>query len=81
MKAVDLYPIDIKMKKGLKKAIETRLTSAPHQFGETLRKTLGGYWKLRVGDYRVVFKISGAVVYVLGIIHREKVYEKIGKRA
>ncbi|MBI5344466.1 MAG: type II toxin-antitoxin system RelE/ParE family toxin [Deltaproteobacteria bacterium] len=43
-------------------------------------KTLKGYWKLRVGDYRVVYKISGNEVLVLGIIHRRDVYEKIGKR-
>jgi hypothetical protein len=36
--------------------------------------------KLRVGDYRVVFKIMDQEVYLLGIIHREKVNEKIGKR-
>ena len=43
-------------------------------------KTLDGYWKLRVGDYRVVFKIAGSEVWILGIIHRKKVYEAIKKR-
>jgi mRNA interferase RelE/StbE len=33
-------------------AIESRLTLQPHQYGVPLRKTLKGYWKLRVGDYR-----------------------------
>jgi hypothetical protein len=36
--------------------------------------------KLRTGDYRVVLKIMDQEVYLLGIIHREKVNEKIGKR-
>jgi hypothetical protein len=31
---------------------------APQEYGTPLRKTLKGYWKLRVGDYRVVYKIS-----------------------
>jgi mRNA interferase RelE/StbE len=53
---------------------------APHQYGETLRKTLKGYWKLRVGDYRVVYKIAGNEVWILGIMDRKEVYEKIGKR-
>jgi mRNA interferase RelE/StbE len=61
-------------------AIETRLMTAPHQYGEPLRKTLKGYWKLRVGDYRIVFKIVDHEIYILVIIHRKKVYEKIGKR-
>ncbi len=35
--------------------------------------TLKGYWKLRVGDYRVVFKVSGQEVWILGIINRKEV--------
>ena len=64
----------------IEKAIETRLATAPHQYGEPLRKTLHGYWKLRVGDYRVVFKIVEKEVRILGIMHRKKVYEAIEKR-
>lgn len=80
VKAIDLPKIDSKLKKRIKKALETRLTSAPHQYGEPLRKTLKGYWKLRVGDYRVVFKIVKKEVWILGIIHRKEVYEKLEKR-
>lgn len=80
VKVIDLSLIDEKLKKRIKIAIETRLMTAPHKYGKPLRKTLKGYWKLRVGDYRVVFKISDHEIYILGIIHRKKVYEKIGKR-
>ena len=76
---VDLPAIDTRMKKRIKTAIETRLMTAPHQYGEPLRKTLHGYWKLRVGDYRVVYKILRSEVQVLDIIHRKKIYEKIEK--
>lgn len=76
----DVARLDERLKKRIKTAIETRLTVAPHQYGEPLRKTLKGYWKLRVGDYRVVFKISGNEVWILGIIHRKDVYEKVEKR-
>jgi mRNA interferase RelE/StbE len=61
-------------------AIESRLTHAPHQYGVPLRKTLKGYWKLRVGDYRVVFKIEENKVWILGIQHRKTVYEDILQR-
>ncbi|MEK6683172.1 MAG: type II toxin-antitoxin system RelE/ParE family toxin [Nitrospirota bacterium] len=77
----DIARLDERLKKRIKSAIEHRLTTAPHQYGEPLRKTLKGYWKLRVGDYRVVFKIVEQDVRVLGIGHRKEVYEKIGKRA
>lgn len=80
VKIVDLPLIDAKMQKRIKTAIEMRLLIAPHQYGEPLRKTLKGSWKLRVGDYRVVFKILGHEIYVLGIVHRKKVYEKIGRQ-
>ena len=76
----DIPQLDAKLKNRIKTAIETRLTTEPHQYGEPLRKTLHGYWKLRVGDYRVVFKIVGQEVWVLGIMHRKKVYEAIEKR-
>lgn len=77
---VDIPAITAKLRARIKKAVETRLTSAPHQYGEPLRKTLKGYWKLRVGDYRVVFKIVGSEVWILGIMDRKEVYEKIVKR-
>lgn len=77
---VDIPAINAKFRSRIKKAVETRLTSAPHQYGEPLRKTLRGYWKLRVGDYRVVFKIVGEEVWILGIMDRKEVYEKIVKR-
>jgi len=54
--------------------------TAPHKYGEPLRKTLKGYWKLRVGDYRVVFKIVVTEVWIMGIIHRKNVYERVRKR-
>lgn len=81
VKEVDLQAIDSRLKERIKKAIETRLAMAPHKYGKPLRKTLRGYWKLRVGDYRVVFRIAENEVWILGIIHRKDVYEKIGKRA
>ncbi len=76
----DIARLDERLKKRIKAAIENRLAVAPHQYGEPLRKTLKGYWKLRVGDYRVVFKIAGSEVWIFGIIHRKEVYEKIRKR-
>ncbi len=80
VKAIDIPQLDAKLKTRIKKAIETRLATEPQQYGTPLRKTLHGYWKLRVGDYRVVFKIVGPEIWILGIIHRKKVYEAIEKR-
>jgi mRNA interferase RelE/StbE len=81
VKRIDIPHLNSKIKSRIKRAIEKRLMTAPHEYGEPLRKTLKGYWKLRVGDYRVVFKIIRKEVLILGIIHRKKVYEKAEKRA
>ncbi len=80
VKKVDIPLINLRIKNRIKKAIETRLITYPHKYGEPLRKTLKGYWKLRVGDYRVVFKIAVPEVWILGIIHRKNVYERVKKR-
>jgi len=80
VKSIDIPLLDAKLRTRIKNAIERRLTTAPHLSGEPLRKTLRGYWKLRVGDYRVVFKIMDGEVWILGIIHRKRVYEAIKKR-
>jgi mRNA interferase RelE/StbE len=80
VKEDDLKLIDNKTKDRIKKAIEERLVTAPQEYGIPLRKTLKGYWKLRVGDYRVVFKIVKSSVWILGIRHRKEVYQKISLR-
>jgi mRNA interferase RelE/StbE len=80
VKEEDIPLLNAKLKKRIRTAIETRLVHEPQQYGEPLRKTLKGYWKLRVGDYRVVFKIQKKEIWVLGIIHRKEVYDQISKR-
>jgi mRNA interferase RelE/StbE len=65
------------MRERIRRAIESRLLTAPQEYGLPLRKNLGGDWKLRVVDYRIVFKVEGEVVYVLGIPHRKKIYEDV----
>ena len=77
---VDLPAIDEKNKNMIKRAIEERLAINPEVYGNPLQRTLKGYWKLRVGEYRVVFKIFGNDIRTFGIIHRRRVYEIIGRR-
>ena len=80
VKRIDLGKIDNKNKKMIKRAIEERLTASPEVFGKPLRRSLKGYWKLRVGNYRVVFKVVGDVIRVLAIIDRKAVYQQSAKR-
>jgi len=61
-------------------AIEEKLSTYPDLYGKPLRRSLKGYRKLRVGDYRVVFRIAGAKVLILAILHRSVVYREMEKR-
>lgn len=76
----DLPPIPLNVHQRIARAIEARLNSAPEQHGEPLKGTLKGYWKLRVGDYRIVYKIVGTEVWVLGVLHRKEIYEDVRRR-
>lgn len=80
VREVDLPRINVKMRERIRRAIESRLMTAPQEYGLPLRKSLGGYWKLRVGDYRIVFKVEGEIVYVLAIRHRKKIYDEVQSR-
>lgn len=78
----DLDPIPANMRRRIRKAIEERLTTRPEEYGERLRKDLAGAWKLRVGDYRIVFDLvpGQSVVTVLLIAHRRQAYEEAARR-
>ncbi len=73
----DIKKLDKETKEKIKKSIEGKLTKAPEIFGERLKGTLKEFWKLRVGNYRVIFIVEEDTVFVLGIWHRKKAYGKL----
>ena len=76
----DLTNIDKYSAEKIKTVIELRLTTSPELYGMPLRRGLKGFRKLRVGDYRIIYFISGSNVLVEGIGHRKNIYEIIKKR-
>ena len=76
----DISKLSQAYRKRIKVAIEAKLTENPVIFGKPLRESLKNYRSLRVGDYRVGFKIDKKNVYVLGIVHRSKAYREFLKR-
>lgn len=64
----------------IKQAIETKLMTEPDLYGKPLRKSLKGYFKLRVGDYRIIFRIENQKVKIFAITHRRVVYEIVSGR-
>jgi len=76
----DIQKLSKKQKGIVKRSIEERLGIEPEKFGSLLRRSLKGYWKLRVSDLRVVFKISKNEILILAILHRKNVYDLVKKR-
>lgn len=77
----DIPSLDLTTKRRIKSSIEEKLVTQPELFGIPLRQSLKGHRKLRVGDYRVVFRIAGKQVLVIAIIHRSTVYREAERRA
>jgi mRNA interferase RelE/StbE len=76
----DLAEIPVNIKGRIRKALEMRLLIDPIGYGVPLRKSLHGHRKLRVGDYRIIYRIHGKEIIILKIGHRKNVYSKISVR-
>lgn len=76
----DIPKLAPEWKERVKSAIAERLATEPDLYGKPLRRSLKGYWKLRVNDYRVIFRIEKSTVKILVIQHRSVVYKEAEKR-
>lgn len=76
----DIPKLSSEWKKKIKRAIEDRLSTHPDLYGRPLRRSLKGYRKLRVDDYRIIFNIEKNTVKILIIQHRSIVYDEVSKR-
>ncbi len=76
--AVDeIADLDGSAKRLIKKAIEEKLMVDPLKFGKPLRRSLSGLFKLRVGNYRIIYQVkeNEVIVVIVKIGHRREVYE------
>ena len=71
----DIPVINRDIRARIRKAIESRLTRAPQDYGKPLMGNLSGYWSLRVGDYRVVYRLENREVKIIQIAHRRDAYQ------
>ena len=78
--ACDLPPLPRDARERIRRAIEYRLALEPARFGKPLRHSLKALWRLRVGDYRVIYHIRAQEVVIVKIGHRRDVYELLGPR-
>lgn len=66
-----------KVQEQIQRDIEKKLTTSPEVFGKPLRKSLKGYRRLRVGNYRVIFRIEKNTVKIFRIGHRSIIYKDL----
>jgi len=75
----DFKKIDRSDQKRILTAIRKKLATEPKKFGRPLRGELKKYWKLRVGEYRVIYEIleDQVLVYIIlvGFRRDEDVYK------
>jgi mRNA interferase RelE/StbE len=70
----DLEKIDQKNIERILREIRGALGNNPRS-GEALHGEFAGLYKLRIGDYRVIYALLEHEVLVLRIRHRSKAYE------
>ena len=73
----DIPALPKAIKAQVRKAIEKKLMSDPQLFGKPLRFNYSGLRRIRVGDYRVIYKIepNKKIVTVTAIGHRKDIYD------
>ena len=80
----DFKRIDGPGQKRIMKAVRKKLTDEPRAYGKPLSGVYKGYWKLKVGPYRLVYEIieSQVTVYVIKVGYRRdsEIYKELAKR-
>jgi mRNA interferase RelE/StbE len=80
----DLKLIDPRDRERILRAIKNKLSEGPVDFGSPLGGGLKGFWKLRVGAYRVIYRILEKEklvdVVLVGFRRNEEAYEKMMRR-
>ena len=76
----ELSKLDKPVEKRILKFLRERVAKLddPRQVGASLKGTLTGLWKYRVGDYRLICSLENdrLVVLVLRVGHRREVYKR-----
>ncbi|MBT4791508.1 MAG: type II toxin-antitoxin system RelE/ParE family toxin [Halobacteriovoraceae bacterium] len=69
--------LSLPVRNRIKKAIEKKLAIDPIAFGKPLRYSLKGLRRIRVDDYRIIYKVDEEEfkLVIVKIAHRKEVYE------
>ena len=72
----DIPSIPARNRGQIKRAIDERLTADPLGMGKPLSGQWRGFRRLRVGDWRVIYRVVDMTVYIHVIGIRRDVYER-----
>lgn len=74
----DIPTLPRTMRDRIKRAIETRLSADPVGLGKPLRYSFKGHRRIRVSDYRTIYRVDNdnKTVTVILIKHRKYVYDE-----
>lgn len=78
--ARDLQGLDRRIRRQILDAIEHRLPADPDLFGKPLGGAFRGLRRIRSGDQRVVYQVTGRRVVVWAILNRKSVYSELARR-
>jgi mRNA interferase RelE/StbE len=82
--AEDFKKIDRPNQQRIIRAVRDKLSTEPKAYGKPLAGDLKGFWRLRVGQYRVIYQVleSEVTVYVIKVGYRRdmEVYEQLASR-
>lgn len=77
----DFRSISHSAQKRILRDIHKKLTIAPFEYGKPLVGELKGYWRLRIGNYRTIYRIKKDIAEILvikvGIRRDNEVYKKL----
>ncbi|WP_341808567.1 type II toxin-antitoxin system RelE/ParE family toxin [Wolbachia endosymbiont (group E) of Neria commutata] len=74
----DIPALPVTIEGRINRAIRERLTVSPDKLGKALHHEFKGSFRLRVGDYRIIYEIEipERKVLITAIRHRKDVYER-----
>jgi len=74
VKSEDIPRLNSNIAIRIENAIRKRLIVNPIKYGYYLRGSLKGYRKLRVGDWRIVYRVIDKEIRIIAIGNRKDVY-------
>lgn len=75
VKSEDIPRLSSNITARIENSIKNRLMVNPIKYGFYLRGSLRGYRKLRVGDWRIIYRIVDKEIRIIAIGNRKDVYE------